>query len=132
MIIINKSKFFLSVIFTLFFSILLISTVSAEDFSVNNTVTADDNSLDDAVGFDSIQKMIDNAGSGDSIYLDDEIYTTNGSPITINKNINIYGSSVSNTVLDGQNKSEHSSAIICEFCSPIYHYVILSEQSFLR
>ncbi len=55
--------------------------------------------------FDSIQKLIDESNPGDSIYLENKTYVGNGTAITINKDINIYGSEFQNTVLSGNDKS---------------------------
>lgn len=82
----------LILLFAAIFSILLLNGVYAED-NVINTTQSDDT-------FDSIQGLIDNATSGDSIYLDDKTYQGNGSAITLNKDISIYGLNSSKTVLD--------------------------------
>ena len=82
----------------LIFSILLVNAVYAQDNSTADFLTSGDK-------FDSIQDMIDNAQTGDSIQLDDKTYLGNGSAITINKDISIYGSKSSNTVLDANYKS---------------------------
>lgn len=88
-----KSKFKIILIFAFIFSILLVSPVFAED---GNNQTG---------SFDSIQTLIDDANSGDSIYLDDITYASNGSCISVNKDVTIYGSPSKNTVLDGDGKS---------------------------
>ena len=82
----------------LVFSILLVNVVYAQDNSTANLSESTDD-------FGSIQVLIDNAKSGDSICLDDKTYLGNGSAITINKDISIYGSKSSNTVLDANYKS---------------------------
>ena len=71
-----------------------------------------DLNIDDNVGdvqnesdFDSIQKLIDESSPGDSIYLENKTYVGNGTPITISKDISIYGFKSQNTVLDGNDKS---------------------------
>ena len=51
--------------------------------------------------FNTVQSLIDNA-EDDSIYLEDETYTSNGDSIKIDKDIKIYGK---NTILDGKNTS---------------------------
>ena len=84
-------------LFAVFFSIVFLNGVYAENGDINLT-QSDDN-------FDTIQSMIDSANPGDSIYLKDKTYHGNGSAITINKNINIYGSDSSETVLDACDKS---------------------------
>lgn len=94
---INKFKFGLIFIFTVIFSILLLGGVYAEDMGVNGTQN-DSN-------FDAIQNLIDSTSSGDSIYLENKTYQGNGSAITINKDINIYGSGSSDTILDANRKS---------------------------
>ena len=73
----------------------MINTAYAEDNSTLNATISNDN-------FDDIQNLIDNAESGDSIYLENKTYEVNTSSITINKDISIYGS---DTVLDAKNKS---------------------------
>ena len=94
---IKKLKFNIILVFILFFSILLVNTACAEDVEINQTI--DENS------FDSIQNIIDNAESGDSIYLENKTYTSNGSAVKINKDITIYGSSSKATILDADYKS---------------------------
>ena len=81
----------------MFFSILLIGTVYAEDIDDNMTATDD--------SFESIQNAIDDSDPGDSIYLENKTYFGNGTNIKINKDISIYGSNVSDTVLDANGKS---------------------------
>ena len=54
--------------------------------------------------FDAIQVLIDDAESGDSIYLENRTYVGDGNPIKINKDINIYGFD-SHSVLDANNTS---------------------------
>ena len=96
--IIKKFKFRIFVLLILFFLILLVNTVAAEDnLTINSTVNGN---------FDSIQSMIDNAKSGDSIHLENKTYVSNGSSISINKDINIYGVDCDKTVLDGDFKSK--------------------------
>ena len=73
MIKIKKVKSNVIFIFILFFSILLVNAVYAVDIEGNQT----DNS------FDSIQVLIDNAKSGDSIYLQEKTYESNGTAINI-------------------------------------------------
>ena len=61
---------------------------------------------DDDFGY--IQKVIDDADDGGSIYLENKTYKGNGTPLNISKNLNIYGyqyQSNINTVLDGDSKS---------------------------
>ena len=94
---IKKLKFNIILLFILFFSILIIGTVYAEDSNGTDTSTDD--------SFDSIQVLIDNAKSGDSIYLENKTYSSNGSAVKINKDINIYGSDSGNSVLDAKSKS---------------------------
>ena len=58
--------------------------------------------------FGHIQKLIDDANDGDSIYLENKTYKGNGTPISISKNLNIYGYQYQNninTALDGDSKS---------------------------
>lgn len=67
--------------------------------------------------FKYIQDLVDKSNSGDSIFLDNGLFKGNGSPIIINKDLNIYAEnynfsedenhnlSKSNTVLDGDFKS---------------------------
>ena len=55
--------------------------------------------------FETIQSLVDDAGDGDSIYLESKNYVGNGSSIYIRKNIEIYGSDDSDTVLDAGGKS---------------------------
>lgn len=54
--------------------------------------------------FGDIQSLIDNAKSGDSIYLKDTTYYGESLSININKNVSIYGSD-SKTVLDANSRS---------------------------
>ena len=59
-------------------------------------------------GFDAIQKLIDDANDGDSIYLENENYKGNGTPIQVNKSVNIYGFQYENnqkSILDADSKS---------------------------
>ena len=93
---INKSRFTILILFTLIFSVLIINTAFAED-GINETMV-DDN-------FDSIQCLIDSANPGDSIYLENKTYVGNGSHIKITKDINIYGSNSSQTILNADKKS---------------------------
>ena len=55
--------------------------------------------------FETIQNLVDDASDGDSIYLESKNYVGNGSSIYIRKNIEIYGSDDSDTVLDAGGKS---------------------------
>ena len=109
-IIINE-KFKLIFIFTLIFSILMINAVYAsdneniisdslsEDIELNDCSTIDlneaneENLKEGSVGddFKTVQGLIDKAKDGDSIYLENRTYKGNGTPIYINKNLNIYG-----------------------------------------
>ncbi len=95
MIKIKKVRSNVIFIFILFFSILLVNAVYAEDIEGNQT----DNS------FDSIQILIDNAKSGDSIYLQEKTYESNGTVINIDKDISIYGSKSADTILDAKQQS---------------------------
>lgn len=78
----------------LIFSILLVGPVFAEGNSTNQTQS-----------FNTIQSLIKDANSGDSIYLNDTTYTSSGSYITVTRDITIYGSPSKNTVLDGNGTS---------------------------
>lgn len=80
----------------LFFSLLVINVVCAGDSEIEANLTDEK--------FDTIQVLIDDASSGDSIYLENKTYVSDGNPIRINKDINIYGSD-SNAVLDANNTS---------------------------
>ena len=71
------------------------------DLNIDDNVEDVQNESD----FDSIQKLIDESSPGDSIYLENKTYVGNGTPITISKNISIYGFKSQNTVLDGNDKS---------------------------
>ena len=93
-IFIRKSKFLF--IFILLFSILIINAAYAEGSETEGNLTDEK--------FDAIQFLIDDAGSGDSIYLENRTYVGDGNPIIINKDINIYGSD-SHSVLDANNAS---------------------------
>ena len=73
----------------------MIGTVSATD--------ANDISVNDS--FDSIQNLIDESSAGDSVYLDGKTYVGNGSAIKINKDISIYGSNTSKTILNANYNS---------------------------
>ena len=58
--------------------------------------------------FSYVQSLIDNAKDGDSIILKNKTYKGNGTPISINKNLNLYGyqyESNINTILDADFKS---------------------------
>ena len=88
------------IIISLFLILILsMGIISAADNSNKTNLSA---SCDD---FDSIQNMIDNAEKGASIHLDNKTYQGNGSAITINKDISIYGAASSNTILDANYKS---------------------------
>ena len=74
----------------------MLGAVTAEDnFTANSTIS----------DFDSIQSLIDNSKSGDSIHLKNQTYEGNGSVIRIDRNINIYGADSSGTILDANSKS---------------------------
>ena len=114
------------------FSILLINAVSATDdvnLDENSLSDYDENSIElsengndieieaihinpnlksDDDNFDTIQKLIDEANDGDSIYLGNKNYKGNGTPIKVNKSINIYGYQYQKnqgSVLDADSKS---------------------------
>ncbi|MBO6104952.1 MAG: hypothetical protein J6O99_03530, partial [Methanobrevibacter sp.] len=83
-----------------------------ENYLKNNEIdlqSSEENSLkDENDDFNSIQKLIDNSNDGDSIYLENITYKGNGTPIKVNKNLNIYGYQYQNdvnTVLDADSKS---------------------------
>ena len=79
------------------FSVFFINSVCAEDIDVNQIAGKDD--------FDSIQILIDNAESGDFIFLENKTYHSNGKPIVIDKDISISGSNCDEVILDAENKS---------------------------
>ena len=76
---------------------LFVGVVYAQEDNSTMNVTNDD--------FESIQVMIDNAKPGDSIYLENKTYYGNGTPIVVDKSINIYGVDSSKTVLNASDKS---------------------------
>ena len=94
---IKKVGFKILLVFALICFILLVNIAYASDSDINQPM-ADDN-------FDAIQSLIDDASSGDSIYLEDRTYCGNGSAVTINKDITIYGLNSSSTILDANKKS---------------------------
>ena len=71
---------------------------------VNVAYAADANSTigSNVNNFDNIQKLIDESSSGDSIYLENQTYFGDGTPISIKKDISIYGS---NSTLNANDKS---------------------------
>ncbi|RPF50200.1 putative outer membrane repeat protein [Methanobrevibacter gottschalkii DSM 11977] len=75
----------------------MIGVVCAEDNNVTENATNED--------FQAIQILIDNANPGDSIYLENKTYQGSGSPIIVNKSVNVYGVDSSKTILDASNKS---------------------------
>ena len=75
---------------------MIINAVYAEGSEIEGNLTDEK--------FDAIQVLIDDADSGDSIYLENRTYVGDGNPIKINKDINIYGSD-SYSVLDANNTS---------------------------
>ena len=103
----NINIFKVLLVFTLILSIVMINGVYAED---NQTLSSfDDDSLiteiDNSSDFGSIQKLIDKSNPGDSIYLENKTYNGNGTAITINKDISIYGAESSDTILNANDKS---------------------------
>ena len=73
---------------------MLVNVAYAED--ANSTNQSVDNN------FDTIQKLIDESSSGDSIYLKNQTYWGSGNPISIKKDISIYGS---DSTLNAKDKS---------------------------
>ena len=73
---------------------MLVNAAYAEDTDSKNTYNVSN--------FDTIQKLIDESGSGDSIYLENQTYFGDGTPISIKKDISIYGS---NSTLNANDKS---------------------------
>ncbi|WP_410319000.1 right-handed parallel beta-helix repeat-containing protein [Methanobrevibacter sp.] len=78
----------------LFFSVMLVNVAYAEDDNSKNNYN-DSN-------FDYIQKLIDESSPGDSIYLENQTYFGEGTPISIKKDISIYGF---NSTLNANDKS---------------------------
>ena len=82
---------------------------------MDNNETLTDNNDD----FGDIQSLIDNARPGDSIQLKDTTYYGESLSININKNISIYGSKDSKTVLDA---NSHSRIISISKNANVYIY----------
>ena len=93
----SKIKFKVLFLFMIIFSAFFINSVCAEDIDVYQVADNDD--------FDSIQILIDNAESGDSIFLENKTYHSNGKPIVIDKDISISGYNCDDVILDAENKS---------------------------
>ena len=106
---IKHNKFKVLLIISIILSIVMINSVCACENETQINATVDDNlKLDDTqiqYDFNSIQKLINDSNPGDSIHLENKTYYGNGTAITINKNISIYGSELGNTVLDANDLS---------------------------